>query len=254
MRKQFPAIFTILFIIVLATALGGCTGGSQPKIVVTVDPAGMNAATDTPTAVPSTRPASVTVDGGTTTIAGVKGQITTQITLDKGVYIVDWLNTGSFMTASLSDISGNTFGIKPTKVSSGQTLLIVDGSSMLSGYATLTVNADAGWTIKLTRPDETSAAALPQKLSGDETSDFISKPFHANEGDIVISYVFSRSPDGDGSVNIYDVTTGQPFYTRPLTPGVEAGQSNSAVPSTGVYIAQVKLPAGALYGDITISQ
>ncbi len=253
MRKKVSAIFTILFIIVLAAAVGGCTG-SQPKIVVTVDPASLNAATDTPTAVPSVRPASVTVEGGTTTISGVKGKISTQISLDKGVYVVDWLNTGSTMTASLSDMTGNTFGIKPTLVSSGQTLLIVDGSSMLSGYATLTVNADSGWTIKLTKPDDTTASSLPQSLSGDETSEIISKPFHAGEGDIKISYTFSQVPSGDGSINIYDVSTGQPFYVRPLRAGSELGDTNAEVPSTGIYIAQVKLPAGASYGDLTISQ
>ena len=36
--------------------------------------------------------------------------------------------------------------------------------------------------------------------------------------------------------------------------GSQIGQSNAEVPANGVYIAQVTIPPGASYGDITISQ
>jgi hypothetical protein len=55
-------------------------------------------------------------------------------------------------------------------------------------------------------------------------------------------------------VNIYNIVNGQTFYVFPLKKNAQEGQITAIVPSDGVYIAEIDLPAGSSYGDITISQ
>jgi hypothetical protein len=62
------------------------------------------------------------------------------------------------------------------------------------------------------------------------------------------------TPLEDSYVNIYNIVNGQTFYVFPLKKNAQEGQITAIVPSDGVYIAEIDLPAGSSYGDITISQ
>jgi hypothetical protein len=246
---KIPAILIMAFII-LATALGGCANPAQ-RIVVTVGPtAGLETITPSPT--PGVAHPAVIASGGVTTARGSEDQIIKGIKLGEGVYAVNWSGTGTFVSFSLTDIEGNGGADISRGRASGERLLIVDDSTVLPGTFTLMVASDSDWVINIFRPDTSSPSTLPLTVSCSEPDGAVTKPFQAHVGILRISYTLSRTPSGTGHVDIYNVYTGRSFYTRPITAMV--GQSTAEVPSDGVYIAQVTLPEGASYGDITISQ
>jgi hypothetical protein len=244
-----PAILIMAFII-LAIALGGCSESRQ-RIVVTVGPsATLETATPSPTPA-ITRP-TVTASGGVTTATGSGDQQIKGIKLGEGVYTVSWSGSGKFISLSLTDKDGNGGSDMSKGRTSGIRLFAVDDSTVLPGDFTLMVASDSDWAIRVARPDTSSPSSLPVAASCSERDGAVTKPFQAHAGIIRISYVLSRTPSGAGHVDIYKAYTGQSFYTRPVDAMV--GQSTAEVPSDDVYIAQITLPEGASYGDITISQ
>lgn len=56
------------------------------------------------------------------------------------------------------------------------------------------------------------------------------------------------------SIGLWNVKTGKFAITGPGWVQSEIGEITGDVTEAGVYIAQVTLPEGASYGDITISQ
>jgi hypothetical protein len=249
MEKRLT-ILVIAFIL-LAIALGGCTNPAR-RVVVTVGPSPTPGA-ETVTPSPTPAPPTVTASGGVTTARGSGDQLVKGIMLGEGLYVVSWSGSGTFVSFSLTDIGGNGGYDMARGRASGEELLIVDGSAMLSGEFSLMVASDAGWTINIARPDTSSPSRLPLTVSCSEANGAVTKPFQANEGILKISYTLSRMPSGTGHVDIFDASTGSSFYTRPIT-AATVGQSTAEVPSDGVYIARVTLPQGASYAEITISQ
>jgi hypothetical protein len=248
-----PVILIMAFII-LAIALGGCASPAQ-RIVVTVGPtAAPVLETITPSPTPGVARPTVIASGGLTTAGGSEDQIIKGIKLGEGVYAVNWSGSGTFVSFSLTDINGNGGADIPKGRTSGERLLIVDDSTVLPGDFTLMVASDSDWVINIFRPDTSTPSLLPLAVSCGEPDGAVTKPFRAHAGDLKISYTLSRTPYGTGHVDVYDVNTGRSFYTRPITDGAVAGQSIAIVPADGVYIAQVTLPEGASYADITISQ
>jgi len=250
---KMPAILIMAFII-LAIALGGCANPAQ-RIVVTVGPSATpGAETVTPSPTPAIARPTVIASGGVTVARGSGDQLIKGIRLGEGVYTVNWSGSGTFVSLSLTDMDGNGGADISKGRISGEKLLTVDGSTVLSGEFTLMVASDSDWVINISRPDTSSPSSLPQVVSCGELDGAVTRPFRAHAGIIRISYTLSRMPYGTGHVDIYEVSTGRPFYTRPITGGATVGQSTAEAPSDGVYIAQVTLPEGASYGDITISQ
>ena len=244
-----PAIL-IMALIILSIALGGCSSPKQ-RIVVTVGPTAI-LETITPSPTPDVARPMVKASGGVTTASGRGDQLIKGIRLGEGVYIINWSGSGTFVSFSLTDINGNGGADISKGRASGERLLIVDDSTVLPGDFMLMVASDSDWVINIARPDTSSPSSLPLAVSCSERDGAVTKPFRAHVGNLWISYTLSRTPYGTGRVDIYDVSTGRSFYTRPITATV--GQSMAEVPSDDVYIAQVTLPAGASYGDITISQ
>lgn len=243
----------ILMLILVVAALSGCTGPER-KITATVGPTATPEPTLEPTPAPTAVPPTVTATDGMTVVKGNKDGQAKEFRLNEGVYVVTWSGTGTYLSFSLNDLSGNG----PTDFSKGRTtgkkLLVVDGTSLYAGGFNLAAASDSGWSVTVERPGTSGPASLPVSMSGSEEDGIVSAPFSAHGGNIKISYSFSRAAYGSGSVNIYNVMTGQSFYTRPITEGSQVGQSNAEVPADGVYIAQVNMPPGSAYGDITISQ
>jgi hypothetical protein len=242
----------ILSFIFLAVAMGGCTGPAK-RVVVTVGPTSAPVLA-TPSPTPGVTLPSVTVSGGVTSVMGSKNQQIKAIRLGEGAYNVNWSGSGTFFSFSLTDMEGNGGDDISKGRTSGESLLIVDGSTVLPGDFTLMTASDSGWAINISKPDTSSPAALPRAISCSEREGGVTKPFLAHAGYIWISYTLSRTPSGDGRVDIYDVYTGQSFYTRPITGGYTNGQSMAEVPADGIYIARITVPKGASYADITISQ
>jgi len=155
---------------------------------------------------------------------------------------------------TLADLNGNAMSDLSNSRTSGSRLLVVDDNSFYAGNYSLIATSDGDWSVTIKRPDTSSARQLPVSFSGGEPEGAVSAPFKAHKGYIQIAYTFARSPYGSGYVYIYDVLTGESFYTRPMTSGYELGQSMADVPAEGVYIAQASMPPGSSYGEITISQ
>lgn len=63
-----------------------------------------------------------------------------------------------------------------------------------------------------------------------------------------------RPTSSSTSVGLWNVKTGKFAMTGPGWVQSEIGEITGDVTEAGVYIAQVTLPEGASYGDITISQ
>ncbi len=253
-----PAPAVVLLIVVLAATMSGCFG-SERKITATVAPATpVPTATPEPTATPvptaaATQP-KVTTVGDTTSIAGTMAGVARDFRLKQGVYLVTWSGSGTQLSLSLADLSGNTVSDLSNGKTSGSRLLAVDGSSFYAGNYSLMATSDGDWSVTIKRPDTSSASQLPVTMSGGESEGAVSSPFKAQKGYIKIGYTFTRTPYDTGYVYIYDVLTGESFYTRPITSGSQLGQSMADVPANGVYIAQARMPPGSSYGEITISQ
>lgn len=250
------SMLALLIAIAAAAAVGGCIGGNGTKTAVTVGPTDASPTDMSPTALPSPTPVvssvSVATSGNLTIITGSDDQAVKPIMFEKGVYDISWSGDGTSMSTSISDTVGNSLGILSQGTTSGDKLFIVDGIMIQPGYAIFRVLSNGDWTIKVTSPDASSADTLPVTIKTFNAA--ASRPFQAGKGDIKISYTFSGKSTGEGAVSIYDLSTGAPFYVRPMASDVQAGQSNAEVPATGVYIAQVTLPPGVQYGEITISQ
>jgi len=242
--KSAPAI--ALVVIILAATMSGCFGPER-KITATVAPA-----TPVPTAA-AVQPR-VTTIGDTTSIEGTMAGVARDFRLKQGVYIVTWRGTGTRLSLSLADLNGNAMSDLSNSRTSGSRLLAVDDNSFYAGNYSLMATSDGDWSVTIKRPDTSSARQLPVSFSGGEPEGAVSAPFKAHKGYIQIAYTFARSPYGSGYVYIYDVLTGESFYTRPMTSGYELGQSMADVPAEGVYIAQASMPPGSSYGEITISQ
>jgi hypothetical protein len=250
---RVPALIIIALIIV---SFSGCFT-PEHKITPTVAPTvGTPEETITPTAAPTPGIAhpTVTVSGRNTVVKGTKDGLARGIRLDQGVYVVSCTGSGTYLSFSLADLDGN--GVMD--ISKGKTeakkLFIIDGVSVYAGEFSLVAASDSDWAVTIARPDAASAASLTLTASCDEQEGAVIGPFNAHGGILKIGYTFSRTPYADGTVSIYDVSTGNSFYTRPMTGGSQLGQSNAEVPSNGVYIAQVNMPPGAAYGDFTLSQ
>ncbi len=243
----------VMVLLIVVLALSGCSAPPH-KVVVTVGPSASPAAlTATPTPVPAPR-TTVTASGGVTTARGSGTQLVYGIRLGEGIYIINWSGDGALDGLSLIDTNGNgATGLSKGRAS-GEGILVVDDKSAQPGNFTLAVISGSGWAVNIYRPDTSSPYSLPLSLSCDEKYGAVTKPFEARAGDAKISYTLSRAPSGEGHVYIYDADTGQSVYTRPITGGYVSGQSIAIIPSDGVYIARVELPAGAMYADITISQ
>ncbi len=248
--KLAPGI--VLFVLVLTVAMSGCLNPSQ-RVVVTVGPSATPAIEIvTPTPKPVVASPIVTNSNGVTTARGSGNQIIKGIQLGNGVYIVKWLGSGTFVDISLIDASGSGGANMSQGLPSGERLLAIDDSAVAPGDFTLMVASDSSWAIDISRPDTSSPSPLPVEVSCSEQVGAISRPFRAQGGDLWIRYTLSKAPYGTGRVDIYNVYTGQSFYTRPID--AKIGQSMASAPAEGIYIAQVTLPGGSSYGDITISQ
>jgi WD40 repeat protein len=243
----------LLMLVLIVAALSGCTGPER-KITATVGPTATPEPTLEPTPAPTAVRPIVTATDGMTVVKGNKDGQAKEFRLNEGVYVVTWAGTGTYLSFSLNDLNGNG----PTDFSKGRTtgkkLLVVDGTSLYAGGFNLAAASDSDWSVTIERPDTSSPASLPVTASGSDEEGAVSAPFRAHSGDMKVSYTFSRIPYADGHVYIYNVATGESFYTRPLSSGTQVGQSMAMVPSDGVYIAQVNMPPGSAYGDITISQ
>ncbi len=250
-------IIAFAIIVLVVTSLSGCFSPPR-KITATVGPevsAGPTAElTVTPRPTPAVAHPTVTIVGDTTSIAGSRDGMARDFRLGQGVYIVTWSGSGTQLSLSLSDPNGNSVTDLSKGKASGSRLVVVNGGSLYAGNYSLLATSDGDWSVTIKRPDTSSAAVLPITVSGSEAEGAVSAPFKAHKGNIKISYTFSQVAYDSGYVNIYDVLTGESFYTRPMTAGSELGQSNAEVPIDGVYIAQVTIAPGGSYGEITISQ
>jgi hypothetical protein len=248
-----PTLIAIMLIIV---SFSGCFT-PEHKITATVAPTvGTPEETVTPTPAPTPGIAhpTVTVSGNRTVVKGTKDGLARGIRLSQGVYVVSCSGAGTYLSFSLTDLDGNG----DMDISKGRTeckkLFIIDGISVYPGEFSLVAASDSNWTVTIERPDVASASSLPLTLSCGELEGAVVGPFSAHGGLLKIGYTFSRTPYADGTVSIYDVSTGYSFYTRPMTGGSQLGQSNAEVPSNGVYIAQINMPPGSSYGEFTLDQ
>ncbi|HTY91459.1 MAG TPA: hypothetical protein VMC84_09805 [Methanocella sp.] len=256
--KPAPLV-TVLILVLTMTAVSGCFSAPH-KITPTVGPD----ATIEPTAVPATAtpkptPAfiqpTMTVVDDTTSISGGMDGMANGFRLKQGAYVVTWSGSGTRLGFSLTDASGNGMANVSDGRTSGSRLMVIDDNSIYPGNYTLMATSDGEWSVIIKRPDTSSAVSLPVTVGAAEADGIaVSEPFKAQKGDLKISYSFSRTAYGTGYVNVYDVLTGESFYTRPMTGGSQTGMSNAEVPVQGVYIAQVTVPAGASYAEVTISQ
>jgi len=259
MYKKFPVIVAITFIIAFAAVVSGCTNPGH-LVTNTVNPGtvGENSTvyvTLNPTPVPTVViPPTESVSGNTITIKGYQDNTATGIQLNQGVYVVQSSGDGSALTATLVDSGYNGIALLNTGSTSGKKLVVVNDISVFAGNATLEVTSDGSWTVTIAQQEADYATSLPQEMSGDSSSELVSAPFKASAGNIVISYTLSMTPLQDSYVNIYNIVNGQTFYVFPLKKNAQEGQITAIVPSDGVYIAEIDLPAGSSYGDITISQ
>ncbi len=250
---KMPSILMLAFIF-LALATEGCFGPPQ-KIVVTVGPT-MPPETVTPTPAPAVATPGVVTSGDQTTITGNKEKLVRGIMLGDGVYIVSWSSSDGALSLSLTDIDGNGAADLSSGQPAGRRLFVVDGNSVKPGDFTLLVTADSAWSVTIAKPDTSSPSRLPQSISCNDRDGAIIGPFKTQGGVLKVSYTLSRVTQGNGYVNIYDVSTGRVFHARPITGDSQLGQSMSLeeLPSEGVYIAQVDIPGGSKYADITIGQ
>ncbi|AFD01205.1 hypothetical protein Mtc_2480 [Methanocella conradii HZ254] len=252
MAFTIRALSTALLILAVA-ALCGCSG-PEKKITATVAPIVDEEATPTPLPTPSAQRPAVSLLDGKVIISGYRDGASGSFRLDSGVYIVTWESSGTYLSFSLTDASGNGSADLSNGAVSGKKLLIVDGDKVYPGNFTLIAASDSSWKAMIERADAISPASLPITMSCGEGEVGISSPFEAHAGDMWISYSFSRTAQGDGHVYIYNVNSGLSFYTRPLAEGAQAGESMAIVPDDGVYIAEVTIPPGASYGEVKISQ
>jgi len=259
MHKKLPIILAVTFVIAFSAAVCGCTAPGH-LVANTVAPggtAGLNgpgAITLTPTPAPTT-PAGVWSSGDTTTITGYKSQTATGIQLNQGVYVVQSSTSdGTALTATLVDSSYNDINLLSAGSTSGNKLIVVDNSAIYAGQASLDVTSDGHWTVTLTKQEFSSAASLPQSMTGSSSSEMVSTPFTASSGNLDISYTMSTAPGQDVYVNIYNVENGQTFYVFPMKANSQEGQITATVPTDGVYIAEVDLPTIVQYCHVTISQ
>lgn len=255
--KLAPAV-ALLIVVLIMTAVSGCFS-TPHKITATVGPDATIEPTIEPTATP--KPATVavqptvTIVGDTTSIKGSRDGMARDFRLGQGVYIVTWSGSGTLLSFSMSDPNGNGLSNISNGRTSGSRLMVIDGSSVYPGNYSLMATSDGDWSVTIKRPDTSSAMTLPVTMGGSEADGTaISAPFKAHKGLIKISYSFSHTAYGTGYVNVYDVLTGESFYTRPLTGGSQTGMSNAEVLIQGVYIAQATIPAGASYAEITLDQ
>jgi hypothetical protein len=258
MYNRLQVTFAIAFMVVLAAAVCGCTSPGH-LVTSTVNPGnsgGNNAGyiTPTPIPVPTPVPHSLQVSGDTIKITGYQTQTVTGFSLDQGVYVAQSSGDGKLLTANVVDSNNNAVNLLPVGITNSKKLVVVDGSSIYSGNATLDVTSDGDWSVTLTKQEAESASSLPQTMSGYVSGGLITAPFTASAGNIVISYTLSTTPGYDGYVNIYNIADGQSFYVFPLKKDAQEGQITAIVPENGVYIAEAVLAAGEQYGDITISQ
>jgi hypothetical protein len=245
----------LLVIVLVAAAACGCLE-SPRKITNTVAPVTPQPTaepTATPTPAPPAKP-SVTVSGGTTTIIGNKDGVARDFRLGQGVYVVSWSGSGTYLSLSVNDLNGNGLADMSKGGTSGSRLLVVDGSSIYPGNFSLMATSDGDWKVTIVKPETYSAKTLPVTLGGSEASGAVSEPFYAERGIIRISYSFSHTATGNGYIHIYDILTGESFYTRPMSSGSQTGQSTAEVTVKGIYIAQADMPPGSSYGEITLSQ
>jgi hypothetical protein len=249
-------VHALIIIALIIVSFSGCFT-LEHKITPTVAPT-VGTPDDTVTATPAQTPGiahpTVTVSGRNTVVKGTKDGLARGIRLNQGVYVVSCSGSGTYLSFSLTDLGGN--GVMD--ISKGKTeakkLFIIDGASVYAGEFSLVAASDSDWTVTIERPDAASPASLPITISCGEQEGAVIGPFQAHGGILKIGYTFSRTPYADGTVSIYDVSTGVSFYTRPMTGGSQLGQSNAEVPSDGVYIAQANMPPGSSYGELTIKQ
>jgi len=245
---------SVALLILVISVLCGCSG-PEKKITATVAPTVIeDGATPTPVPTPSIQRPTVSLVDGKVIVSGNRDGAANSFRLDSGVYIVSWDCPGSYLSFSLTDANANGYADFSNGKASGKRLLIIDGNKLYPGSFSLIASSDSSWEAIIERADAVSPASLPVSISCDEGETGISSPFEAHAGDMWISYSFSRTSQGEGHVYIYDISTGESFYTRPLAKDAQAGESMAIVPDDGVYIAEVILPTGALHGDITIKQ
>ncbi len=244
---------SVALLILAVAALCGCSG-PEKKITATVAPIVEEEATPTPLPTPSAQRPTVSLMDGKVIISGYRDGASGSFRLDSGVYIIEWDTPGTYLSFSLTDASGNGNADFSNGKASGKRLLIIDGNKLYPGSFSIIASSDSSWEVTAERADAVSPASLPVSISCDEGETGISSPFEAHAGDMWISYSFSRTSQGEGHVNIYDVNTGESFYTRPLAKDAQAGESMAIVPDDGVYIAEAILPPGSLHGEITIKQ
>jgi hypothetical protein len=258
---KLPAALIIDFIVVAVAMEGGF--GPAPKVVVTLGPSPLGPSPTpsittqlTPTATSTPVPgATVTAASGTTTVRGSKDQLTRGVMLGDGVFVVSWSSSGTYLGLSLTDADGRGAPDISNGQASGRRLFDVDDDSVRSGEFTLSVQSDADWSVTISRPDTSSPSDMPLSVACSEQDGAIAGPFSVPGGVIKVSYSLSRTTQGNGYVNVYDASTGRFFRMRPIAGDSQAGQAMSLeeLPA-GVYIAQVSIPAGAKYADVTISQ
>jgi hypothetical protein len=245
---------SVALLILVISVLCGCSG-PEKKITATVAPTVIeDGATPTPVPTPSIQRPTVSLVDGKVIVSGNRDGAARSFRLDSGVYIVSWDCPGSYLSFSLTDANANGYADFSNGKASGKRLLIIDGNKLYPGSFSLIASSDSSWEAIIERADAVSPASLPVSISCDEGETGISSPFEAHAGDMWISYSFSRTSQGEGHVYIYDISTGESFYTRPLAKDAQAGESMAIVPDDSVYIAEVILPPGALHGDITIKQ
>lgn len=242
---------SVALLILVVSVLCGCSG-PEKKITATVAPIVEEDATPTPAPTPSIQRPTISLLDGKVIVSGNRDGAARSFRLDSGVYIVTWESSGTYLSFSLTDASGNENADLSNGAVSGKKLLIVDGDKAYPGNFTLIAASGSSWKVMIERADAISPASLPITVSCGEGEAGISSPFEAHAGDMWISYSFSRTSQGEGHVYIYNVNTGE--YTRPLAKDAQAGESMAIVPDDGVYIAEVTIPPGASYGEVKISQ